>query len=302
MDKNIKHNNMLSIVIVTCNRVTEILSTINSCLLKINEEFELIIIDNNSTDRTEIEIRNLAVKKNLTLIYEKNLENHGVAKSRNQGYNIARGDIVYFIDDDAIVCEDSCLIDEVLVFMRYNLKYAVVGTHIFNVTGNYYQHGVFFTNKETQKKTTFNYIGASHFINKREIGDIELYPVEFRYGGEELFLSYFLRFRGFEVFFYDTLKVHHIPSKNTRMDKSSTLIMNNSNAFNVKRYFTPIVFIPLVWLVMLIRILYNSKNYVRDFKKYLFQINSTYNKKYINRISLNDFIMLIKQFGFKTLL
>lgn len=51
-----------------------------------------------------------------TRIY-KNKTNLGVAGARVQGYNQARGEIVYFIDDDAVVLGKGNCIDEAYEYL-----------------------------------------------------------------------------------------------------------------------------------------------------------------------------------------
>lgn len=295
---------MISIVYITCNRQYELIDSINSCLQFIHEEFELIVIDNNSTDDTEKMVRNIAFRLDIKLIYIKNDLNFGVAKSRNQGYENSNGDIVFFLDDDAVIKQETKMnIDDVASYMRKNYKYPIISNEIYNVTEKYYQHGCFDKKSNLNKEgKVFYFIGASHFLNKKVLGNIKLYPDEFKYGGEELYLSYTIIKQGFELRYLPFFQVLHKPSMNQRMDPMSTKIKNYSNAFNVKRYFTPFCFMPLIHTIMVLRVLLNSRFNPKIIKLFLKQINSTYNSKYDNKYSIKKFISLLIDFEIKSVL
>lgn len=89
-----------SIIIPTYNRSLLIKQTINSCL---NQEYlglyEIIIVDDGSTDDTEIVIKNY----NSPLIKYYKKENEERGKARNFGVQQAKGNWVTFLDSDDII-------------------------------------------------------------------------------------------------------------------------------------------------------------------------------------------------------
>ena len=90
----------LSIVIPVFNaekRINKCLTSIFSLKKKIdlNRYIEVIIINDNSTDKSNIIIKNWQKKiKNLKII--KNKKNRGVSFSRNKGLNCSSGKYVFF--------------------------------------------------------------------------------------------------------------------------------------------------------------------------------------------------------------
>lgn len=93
----------ISAVICTFNRVDHLINAIKSLISQdLNKQnFEILIIDNNSTDKTRSIIKKqiLQFSGNMRYILEKN---QGLSFARNRGIKEAKGDIISFLDDDAI--------------------------------------------------------------------------------------------------------------------------------------------------------------------------------------------------------
>jgi len=87
-----------SIVIPTYNQGNLLSKCLESVLFQSFRDFEIIVIDNNSTDTT-----NKIIKKFKKKIIYKKIRNKGViAKSRNLGIRIAKGKWIAFLDSDDI--------------------------------------------------------------------------------------------------------------------------------------------------------------------------------------------------------
>jgi len=65
------------------------------------DKYEIIVVDNRSTDSTKEVVEQFIEKGNIRYIYESNL---GLSFARNTGWRNARGDYVAYLDDDAIAC------------------------------------------------------------------------------------------------------------------------------------------------------------------------------------------------------
>jgi len=89
---------LFSIVIPTYNRESFILNTLDSVFTQTYSHYEIIIVDNCSTDGTVDILQPLADTGKIRLIqHEKNYER---ARSRNTGLENAMGDFVTFLDSD----------------------------------------------------------------------------------------------------------------------------------------------------------------------------------------------------------
>ena len=90
---------LFSIVIPTYNRASFIKTTIKSVLAQTYPNFEILIIDDGSTDNTEEVVREIADKR----VYYYKKKNEERAAARNFGVSKAKGDYITFLDSDDIL-------------------------------------------------------------------------------------------------------------------------------------------------------------------------------------------------------
>lgn len=90
---------MVSIVMPAYNAQDYIQEAIQSVLQQTYTEWELLVIDDASSDRTA-EIVNQLVRKDSRVHYIKNKANIGAAESRNRGVELAKGQWIAFLDSD----------------------------------------------------------------------------------------------------------------------------------------------------------------------------------------------------------
>ena len=87
-----------SVVICTYNRADALPGSAGSVLAQEFEDFELIIVDDGSTDDTEAVVSSL-IEADARVRYVRR-ENGGLSRARNSGIEAARGRFVIFLDDD----------------------------------------------------------------------------------------------------------------------------------------------------------------------------------------------------------
>lgn len=88
----------VSIILPTYNREKDLCDIVNSVLTQSYINFEIIIINDGSSDNTASHLEMIKQKDSRIIIINKN--NEGVSSSRNEGLKIARGEFIFFIDDD----------------------------------------------------------------------------------------------------------------------------------------------------------------------------------------------------------
>ncbi|MDO8507146.1 MAG: glycosyltransferase [bacterium] len=155
----------VSIVMPTYNYGPFIDEAIASVLNQAYKNFELIIVDDGSTDNTEEVLKKYTKNKQIKLY--KNQENKGVCYSKIKGANLAKGEYLMFMDSDDIL----------------DKKYLITCIDAFKKKPNidivYTSMKLFGDSNIIQKSTTFspgllflyNYIGGAS-VMKREAYDI----------------------------------------------------------------------------------------------------------------------------------
>lgn len=94
----------VSVIIPVYNVENYLSRCIDSVLSQNDVEFELILVDDGSTDTSGIICDGYALKDERVRVYHKN--NGGVSSARNFGLEKAKGDLVVFVDsDDFVACD-----------------------------------------------------------------------------------------------------------------------------------------------------------------------------------------------------
>ena len=101
MDADIKMQNepLVSVIMTAYNCELYIETAIRSVIGQTHGNFELLVFDDGSTDST-FEIARALSEEDGRIKPIKNPVNMGVAKTRNRGLDMARGDYVAFLDSD----------------------------------------------------------------------------------------------------------------------------------------------------------------------------------------------------------
>lgn len=116
------NNGLVSIIMPSYNTANYISESINSVINQSYKNWELIIVDDCSTDNTDEVIKDFL--KDSRIKYLKNKENSGAAISRNKALKIAKGEWIAFLDSDDL-WEDKKL-EKQIKFMKennYNFSY-----------------------------------------------------------------------------------------------------------------------------------------------------------------------------------
>jgi len=94
-----KEKPLVSVIIPSYNRARVLPRAINSVLNQTYSNFELIIIDDRSTDNTK-EILKKYSEKDKRIRYMKNKHKKGPGGARNQGLEVSKGKYIAFLDSD----------------------------------------------------------------------------------------------------------------------------------------------------------------------------------------------------------
>ena len=123
----------VSVIVPTYNRANMLGTTIKSLINQSYDKknYEIIVVDNNSSDNTLQVIEQLYKESPVLINYLWELR-QGAHYARNSALKIAKGEILYYTDDDMIA--DSNLLTEIIrPFYLYH--------KVSSVTGRYCQGG-----------------------------------------------------------------------------------------------------------------------------------------------------------------
>jgi len=100
MDSNCE-NILISVIIPAYNAEKYISETIESVIAQTYTNWELLVIDDGSTDATTDIVRSFAGRDERIHLYI-NEKNMGVARTRNRGFDLARGEYIALLDSDDV--------------------------------------------------------------------------------------------------------------------------------------------------------------------------------------------------------
>jgi glycosyltransferase involved in cell wall biosynthesis len=124
----------ISIILPTYNGVKYIKKSIESVLSQSFSNWELLVINDGSTDNTENFIKEYT-NKDFRIIYFKNENNLGIQKTLNKGLKEAKGDYIARIDDDdQWINKDKLKMQ--IEFLDNNPNYVLIGTGAIVVDEN----------------------------------------------------------------------------------------------------------------------------------------------------------------------
>jgi glucosyl-dolichyl phosphate glucuronosyltransferase len=109
---------VVSVIISTYNRCKSLGTTIASVLSQAPDapSFEVIVVNNNSTDDTAVVIKSFAARETrVRYVFERR---QGLSHGRNAGLAVARGEFILFTDDDVVVSA-TWVRDFYDAFLRY---------------------------------------------------------------------------------------------------------------------------------------------------------------------------------------
>ncbi len=112
----------VSVVIPTFNRAQLVTEAVDSILSQSYRDFELVVVDDGSTDDTA---QRLTAYGHHIRLYRQ--ENRGASAARNAGIGVARGEYIAFLDSDDLWLEDKLRIQMDLMARDPQIKICYTG-------------------------------------------------------------------------------------------------------------------------------------------------------------------------------
>jgi len=168
----------VSIIMPAYNAAVTIEESIQSVIAQTYPHWELLIIDDGSTDTT-LKIIKQAADNDIRIRIFLNKNNQGVAASRNEGIKKANGEYIAFLDSDDLWHKDK--LKKHLSFIKENnaiISYTATAYIRNGIPSNYVLRAVNkFTRSDLMKR---NIISCSSVVVKREVMLRYLFPVHYK--------------------------------------------------------------------------------------------------------------------------
>jgi len=157
----------VTVIIPTYNRCNLMVDTINSVLAQNYKDFELLVIDDGSTDNTR-QVISVISDSRIKYIYK---DNGGVSSARNLGLKNARGQFICFLDSDDLWPDN--FLKTMTSRLQQNPKYGAaycIRTLLFEdgSTKPSYQKEFFFSGQVTAQLFQKTFIQTSTICFRRE--------------------------------------------------------------------------------------------------------------------------------------
>lgn len=222
----------VSIVILSNNRVEEVSKNLPSLLSAMHneEEFEIIVVDNNSTDGT-LEVLEQIRKQYPLVRIIKNEQNLGVALGRNAGFDVASRDYIVSLDDDSHIYIEN--LRKIHALFEADKELGILAFKVVHaVTGNKQtEHG------EISCKVA-NHHGAGFAVRRQLYLNVGGMDPECTFGAEELDFAIRVYDYGFKVQYIPEVVIYHNSfRRTTSTDKSRRIRLLYNNVRIYHKYF-----------------------------------------------------------------
>jgi GT2 family glycosyltransferase len=257
----------LSLVLLTYRRDDALKATVS----RISEvfggaSFEIVLVDNNA-DGVD---RSYLLEGFDQAVYVNERYNMGVAGGRNKGISVATGDILLFLDDDALLEVPADFANRLKALFEHDPKLGVVAFRSF-VGAERIEDPIEFphTDKSMSRDAafdTFRFIGVAHAIRRSLLDRTGLYCASFFYGMEEFDLSYRTLKLGYRIEFRPEFRVQHMKANTGRLPSSAVTRRMYANKLSVGWMHLPSRFFWACAAAWFVKTLLDSRNPLAPFR------------------------------------
>lgn len=232
-----KDNPLVSIIIVNYNGRSYLEECFASLMKVTYPNYEIIIVDNNSSDDS-IEF----VKNNFPKIMIIKLEkNYGFAEPNNIGAKNAHGDFLLFLNNDTIV--EPNFVSELVKVITQNSKIAICQSLLLKPNGDIDSSGDFVDiygrafnsrNKVTSVQRILSARGASMLINKKIFQELGGFDENFFASFEDVDLGWRACICGYDVMLVPNSIVYHEGSQTIKKISSELVFHSTKNSLMLR--------------------------------------------------------------------
>ena len=215
---------LVSVVICSYNDRRHLRDCLNALLACTYSRFEIVFVDDGSTDGTVDEVSRMLNASNVRSIVVRNERNVGLARARNIGATASHGELIAFLDSDTIV--DPRWLDEAANMMQSDAsvgamqsKLLLVNSNRFDYAGNYLsQFGLLVQRVREGEEDSgqLNFVseifaakGAAMFIRRDVLDRIGMFDEDYSIYMEETDVCWRVWLAGYKVVFVPASVVYH---------------------------------------------------------------------------------------------
>lgn len=224
----------LSIIILTYKRddaLKDTLTQLSNCLG--TSGFQIVLVDNNvdGKDRSEF------LSEFEDSFYIREGYNAGVTAGRNRAIARATGDVLLFLDDDALLDVPPGFKSELLEAFSSDPSLGVVAFRSFVGEARIEDDKEFpHTDKKrdhSKRFDTFRFIGVAHALRATAVDEAGFYCESFFYGMEEFDLAYRFIKLGYRIEYRPDFIVQHMKSTDGRLPSNAVARRMYANKLSV---------------------------------------------------------------------
>ena len=259
---------VLSVIIVSYNSSSFLelcVYSVQKSLLKANIKFEIIVVDNSSSDDSCSLIKN---KFPFVLLVE-NEVNLGFSKANNIGVSKASGKYICILNPDTVLKEDT--ITEILGFYESDIKVGFVGCHMIDGAGIFLKESkrtipsffssfmkiigiskFYYSSLKNEERGYVDVLaGAFMFTEKYIYNQLKGFDEDYFMYGEDIDLSYKALKSGYSNYYLGDVKIIHFKGEST--DKNLIYVSRFYNAMYIfyKKHFNKFLASKIVvWILI----------------------------------------------------
>jgi GT2 family glycosyltransferase len=209
LENHIDRKVLVTIAIITNGkRIKELDECLESISNQKFKEFEIVIVADNVDQEFLVLVRkwNMRLPVSVRLIY--NPYEVGIGNARNQCLEVADGEIIAFIDDDAIASR-NWIASMVNYFRTHNVQ-CITGP-VYPKLAKRFAYNIFmlkFLNNNLRSRK-LSLIGCNMAFRTYEVRKVGGFSTQLKYGFEEIDISYRLIKQGYKIDFCTLMKVYH---------------------------------------------------------------------------------------------
>lgn len=214
--------NLITVIIPAYNVEETIEDVIKSVLVQTYKNFEIIIIDDGSTDGTYLIIKKLSELNSKINVYRQ--KNKGVSAARNKGISLAKGEYIYFLDGDDYI--EPNLFEKAIVGFQekkvemFSFGYVVEKKDEVLPYSNFKLHLNIFSSNDFLKSLLSKkvYQSICSFIIKKEMLSESFFNTNLKIGEDLEFQYKLLLEKNFNVLYDSHSYFHYINNEKSVMN------------------------------------------------------------------------------------